>query len=260
MTVDPQWPCGECEWCKQGDHNLCPNKLVLGTPQWPGAFGEFIVVPEPSVFMVPDDFTDDQATMIEPLGVGVHAVKRASLKAGQSVLILGGGSIGLLTAAMAHVRGAKPLIVADVQPHCLATAPKLGATHTIHVGQESIKDKVMAITEGQGVEVIFLTVGKTELFTEAFEVIRKQGTIVVVALYSQAVTFNPYNIVKRDMQVIGSIMSTDVDLDEAVEVIASGKIDPAHIVTHHLPLEEAQHGFELAMTKQDGAIKVVLDL
>lgn len=258
VTVDPQWPCGECEWCQQGAINLCPNKRVLGTPAWPGGFGEYIVVPERSVFAVPEHLSDIQATMIEPLGVGVHAVNRAGLKPGQSVLILGGGSIGLLTAAMAQVRGAAPIIVADVQQHCLDTAPLLGATHTVRVGQESILDRVMAITDGRGVEVIFLTVGKEELFHAAFDVVRRQGTIVVVALYEAPVTFNPYNIIKKDLHVIGTLMSTEADVREAIDLVASGRVQPQHIVKHQLPMEQAQHGFHLASTKEDGAIKVVL--
>lgn len=259
VTVDPQWVCEECEWCKKGDHNLCVNKRVLGTVEWPGALGEYILCPDYSVYPIPDHLTDDQATMIEPLAVGVHAVKRARLQKGESVLILGTGSIGNVTTAMAHVYGADPIIVADVQQHCLDTAPRLGATHSILVGHEDIATRVNEITGGKGADVVFITHGTSELFDAAFEAVRKQGRIVVVALFKKPVPINPYNIIKKDIDIVGTIMSTDEDVQEAIEVVASGKVDPAHIVTHHLPIDEAQHGFELAATKNDGAIKVVLD-
>lgn len=258
VTVDPQWVCGECEWCLKGDHNLCPNKRVLGTKEWPGAFGEYIQVPASSVYAVPENLSQDQAAMIEPLAVGVHAVKRAQIRAGESVLILGGGPIGLVTSLMAAERGADPIIVADVQAHCNDTALKVGATHTIHVGQESIAERVAEITDGKGVDAVFLTVGVGELFDSAFEVVRRQGRIVVVALFKSAVNINPYNIIKKDISLVGTIMSNDDDVHEAIELIASGKVDPAPIVTHHLPIDDAQHGFELASTKEDKAIKVVL--
>ena len=197
--------------------------------------------------------------MVEPLAVAVHAVKRARLQKGESVLVLGTGTIGHVTAAMAHVYGADPIIVADVQQHCLDTAAKIGATHSILVGEQDIATKVNAITEDKGADVVFLTYGAGELFDEAFEAVRKQGRIVVVALFKKSVLINPYKIIKKDIDIVGTIMSTDEDVQDAIEVIASGKIDPAHIVTHHLPIDEAQRGFELADTKDDGAIKVVLD-
>lgn len=258
VTVDPQWPCYECEWCQREDHNLCPNKLVLGTKEWPGALGEFIIVPAPSVYAVPDHLTDDQATMIEPLAVAVHAARRARLAKGESVLVLGTGSIGQVTTAMSQVRGAVPIIVGDVQQHCLETGLKVGATHTIRVDQEDVVARVMAITDGKGVDVVFLTAHETELFHIAFETVRKQGRIVVIALFEEPVSINPYDIIKRDMDVVGSIMSNDDDVKEAIKLIADGKVQPEHIVTHHLPIDEAQRGFELAASKDDGAIKVML--
>jgi L-iditol 2-dehydrogenase len=259
VTVDPQWVCGECEWCRAGDHNLCQNKLVLGTPQWPGALGEYILCLQEAVYVIPENLTDDQGVTIEPLAVGVHAVKRAHLQKGESVLILGAGSIGQVTVAMAHARGADPIIVADVQQHCLDTAPKLGATHGILVGKEDIVASVNAITGGRGADVVFITHGSGNLFDAALETVRKQGRIVVIALFKKPVLIDPYKIVKKDINVVGSIMSTDEDVREAIDVIASGNINPAHIVTHHMPIDEAQRGFELADTKADGAIKVVLD-
>lgn len=259
VTVDPQWVCGECEWCKTGDHNLCSNKLVLGTPQWPGALGEFILCPQEVVYRIPTTWTDDQGIVIEPLAVGVHAVKRAHLQKGESVLILGAGSIGQVTTAMAHVRGANPIIVADIQQHCLDTAPKLGATHGILVGKEDIAASVSEITRGKGADVVFITHGSGDLFDAALKTVRKQGRIVVIALFKKPILIDPYQIIKKDIDVVGSIMSTDEDVREAIDVIASGTVNPAHIVTHHLPIDEAQRGFELADTKDDGAIKVVLD-
>lgn len=259
VTVDPQWVCGKCEFCRAGDHNLCPHKLVLGTPQWPGALGEYILCPADAVYAVPDHLTADQAIIIEPLAVGVHAMKRARIAKGESVLILGNGSIGHVTSAMAHVYGADPIIVGDVQPHCLDNAHLLGATHTIRVDQEDVSARVAEITSGRGVDVVFLTVGVGELFADAFASVRKQGRIVLIALYKAPVLFDPYEVIKRDIELIGSTMSTDADVREAIDAIASGKVHPEHIVTHHLPVDAAQRGFELAASKADGAIKVVLD-
>ncbi|NDJ76517.1 MAG: zinc-binding dehydrogenase, partial [Chloroflexi bacterium] len=234
-------------------------KLVLGTPAWPGSLGEYFVIPQGSVFKVPEHLSVDQATMIEPMAVAVHAAKRAQLQAEESVLILGGGSIGHVTAAMSQVRGASPIIVADIKQHCLDNIRKMGATHTILVGQQPIAETVMEITDGKGVNVVFLTVGVGEQFADAFASVRKQGRIVVIALYKAPTMIHPYDIVKRDIDVRGSIMSNDEDVHEALELIASGKVDVEPMVTHHLPIEQAQRAFELVASKDDGAVKVVLD-
>lgn len=258
ITVDPQWPCGKCEWCRRGDHNLCPTKLVLGTKEWPGALGQYIIVPEGSVFMLPEHLTADQAAMIEPMGVAVHAAKRARLKAGEAALILGSGSIGHVTAAMCHVTGADPVIAVDIKPHCLDTVLQVGATHTIRADEEDVVVRVMDITEGKGVDVVFLTSHADGMFDIAMHAVRRQGRVVVIALFEHPVSIHPYDIIKKDMDIVGSIMSTDEDVNEALELIASGKVNIAPIVTHHLPIDEAQRGFELAMTKNDSAIKVML--
>ena len=259
VTVDPQWPCGECEWCQRGEVNLCPEKRVLGTPAWPGALGEYFVIPECSVFPLPAHLTTDQGVTVEPLGVGVHAVKRARLQAGEAVLILGTGAIGHMVAAMAAVRGAGPIIVADVKPHCLESAQRLGATHTILVGEDSITERVMDITGGRGVEVVFLTADVDWLVDEAFNAVCRKGRIVFIALFNAPIHLNPYRIIQKDLDVIGSIMSTEEDFNEALALVAAGKVQAEAIVTHHLPLAQAQHGFELAASKADGAIKVVLE-
>lgn len=261
ITVDPQWTCGACEWCLSGDYNLCPNKRVMGTPNWQGAFGEYVISPAKSVFHVPAAMSDDQATMIEPLAVAVHTLNRAQLREGQTALILGGGPIGLVTAAMSRVRGAADITVADVQPHCLEAARALGAADTLLVATNSVDQlaqQIMEKTAGRGFDMVFLTVGVDYLIDVALQVVRPQGSIVLVALFKHAVAINPFDVIKKDLNIVGTTMSTDEDVLEAIRLIESGQIDPTCIVSHHLPIDAAQYGFELAETKTDRAIKVVL--
>jgi threonine dehydrogenase-like Zn-dependent dehydrogenase len=231
---------------------------VLGTAQWPGALGELIVAPESVVYHVPDHLTDDQATVIEPLGVAVHSVRRANLKAGESALILGAGSIGHVTAAMCQVREAASIIAVDVKPHCLDSVLRVGATHTIRADQEPVVERVLDATGGKGVDVVFLTSHAPETFGIAMDTVRRQGRIVVIALFEHPVSIHPYDVIKKDMGIVGSIMSNDEDVQEAIALIASGRVCPELILTHHLPIAEAQRGFELTASKEEGAIKVAL--
>ena len=109
VIVEPQWVCGECAYCRAGDENLCPSKRVLGTSAWPGAFGEYIVAPQDATFQLPSALSYVQGALIEPLSIAVHIARQSNLAAGESVCILGSGSIGGLLSAVCSVQGASPI-------------------------------------------------------------------------------------------------------------------------------------------------------
>ena len=259
VFVDPQWTCGACEWCRSGRRNLCPEKTVLGTPGWSGGLGEYMVAPEQSLYRLRDDVSDVTATLIEPLSVGVHAVDRAGLQAGESVAVLGTGPIGMVTAAMCQVRGALPIVAVDMQPHCLAVAKThMGATHTLNAGEGRVVERALEITGGRGFDVVFLTVGVAALVGDALKMVERAGRVVFVALFDEPVRFEAFEIVGRDVSFVGSQMYDDGDIRTAADLVLSGRVAVDAMVTHVLPLEEAQRGFELVATKAEGAIKAVL--
>jgi len=260
VIVDPQASCGECAYCRAGDINLCPSKKVLGTAAWPGGFGEYVLAPAEAVFHLPDTLSYVQGSLIEPLTVGVHVSRRAGVKAGESVLILGSGSIGGMVSGVCHARGADPIIAVDVRQHCLdAARERLGATHDFLLPDEDLVDKVRALTGGEGPEVVFVTADDVSLVGRAIEVAKRRGRIVLVALLTGGpLQFMAYPIISKELHLIGSVMCNNADVREAIELAASGRVDVAGIFTHLLPIEQAQRGMELAHTKDDGAIKVVL--
>ena len=260
VIVDPQWTCGECAYCRSGDINLCPSKVVLGTPAWPGAFGEYIVAPAEAVFHLPDQLSFVQGSLIEPLTVGVHVVRRAGVRPGESVAILGSGSIGGMVSGVCRAYGAGPIIAADIRQHCLdAARERLGATHDILLPDEALVDRVVGWAGGEGVDVVFCTADDASLAPRAVDMAKRRGRIVIVALMVEEPMLLPaYRILSKELHIIGSTMSNNDDVREAIELAASGRVDVEGICTHVLPIEEAQRGVELARAKADGAIKVVL--
>ncbi len=260
VIVDPQWTCGQCEYCRAGDINLCPAKKVLGTPSWPGAFGEQVVVPEEAVFHLPSHLSYVQGALIEPLTVGVHDTRQANLVAGESVAILGTGSIGGLLAGVCHARGAELIITADIRQHCLdAARERLGATHDFLLPDDNLVDKVKELTGGEGIDVVFIAADDVTLVNLAVKLAKRRGRIVLVALMTYApLQLAAYDIISKELSIVGSTMSNNQDVQEAIELVASGRVDVEGIVTHQLPIEEAQRGMELAHTKDDQAIKVIL--
>jgi len=260
VIVDPQWTCGQCAYCRVGDLNLCPSKKVLGTPPWPGAFGEYITASEEAVFHLPDNLSYAQGSLIEPLTISVHVARRANLVVGESVAILGTGSIGGLLAGVCRVQGAGPVITADIRQHCLdAARERLGATHDFLLPDDNLVDKVKRLTGGEGVDVVFITADDVSLVSQGVEMARRRGRIVLVALLTDApLQLMAYEIIRKELHIVGSIMSNHKDVRKAIELAASSQVDVEGILTHVLPIEEAQRGMELAHTKDDGAIKVIL--
>jgi L-iditol 2-dehydrogenase len=258
--VDPQWMCGTCAYCRAGDVNLCPSKKVLGTAAWPGAFGEYVVVPEEAVFHLPPSLSFAQGSLIEPLTIAVHVARRAGVKAGDAVAILGTGSIGGMVSGVCRALGAEPIVVADVRQHCMdAARERLGATHDFLLPDDCLVDEVKALTGGEGVDAVFITADDSSLVNLAIEMAKRRGHVVLVALLTEApLQFMAYSIISKELHIVGSIMGNQDDVRTAIELAASGQVDVAGIHTHTLPIEEAQRGVELARTKDDGAIKVIL--
>jgi L-iditol 2-dehydrogenase len=260
VFVDPQRPCGRCAYCQAGQINLCPDKAVLGTPAWPGAFGEYIVAPSHALFRLPERVSFVEGALVEPLTVAVHVARRAAVDKGEGVVILGSGSIGGLLAGVCHAWGADPIIAADIrrQPLTVAQA-RLGATHTVLLPQEDLETCVETATDGQGADVVFCTADEPSLAMRGLQLLRRRGRLLVVALMTQRpMELKAYRILSRELEVIGSTMSVHGDVREAIELAASGVVDVSAIATHVLPIEEAPRAIELAASKDDEAIKVVL--
>jgi L-iditol 2-dehydrogenase len=261
VFVDPQWTCGECAWCLSGRHNLCLTKVVLGTREWSGGLGEYVVAPVESVYHIADHVSYVEATLIEPLSVGIHMVEEAKVRSTESVAILGAGVIGMMVSAAASVRGAAPIVAVDVQQHCLSVVREsFGATHSLLAQQVSVPGGVQDITGGRGVDVVFLTVGVSSLINEALVIAAREGRISFVALFDETIELHPNDVIDKHLHLSGTSMYNVHDIRFAIDLISSGKVRAGAMVTHVLPLEEAQRGFELAATKNDGAIKVVLEM
>lgn len=260
VAVDPQWTCGECEYCRRGDINLCPSKKVLGTTAWPGAFGEYIVVPAETAFRLPDALSYAQGSLLEPLTIGVHVVARANVQPGQAVAVLGSGSIGGMIAGVCRAAGATTIIAADIHQHCLdAARERLGATHDFLLPDPAFADKVMAVTGGQGVDAVFIAADDPALVNTAVQILKRRGRIVLVALLTGSdLHFPAYPLIAKEGEILGSIMTNPGDVHRAVDLAATGQVDVLAIATHALPVEQAQRGMELVHSKDDGAIKVLL--
>jgi L-iditol 2-dehydrogenase len=260
VMVDPQWMCGRCYDCLAGDFNLCRSKVNMGTVGWPGAFGEYIRAPEKLVYNLPDGLSYVQGAMVEPLSVAVHIARRTRLSAGKSVAILGSGSIGGMVAAICRASGAYPIIVMDIHQHCMDVArERMGATHDFILPDPDIVAKLKGLTSGEGIDIVVVTADDVNLINLAIEMARPRGVIALVALLTEApLQFAAFDIIRKELDLIGSYQGNELDFQQAICLAESGQVAVDGIVTHELPIEQAHTGCELASTKHDHAVKVVL--
>ena len=261
LTASPLVPCDDCPRCAEGRYNLCAGAWTQGLAYGrPGAFAERIMIPRPvpgqNVFSLGDDISDEAGALVEPLAVAVHAVKLARPVEGATALVLGLGTIGLQVVQALHAEGAGRVIGIDLSQLRLEAARKLGAEalDTSAGLDEPLAD---ALADGDEIDLVFECSGVPALANAALDRVRAGGTIVVLALFDDPVTFNPTLLVQKEIRLQGSIAYTGEDFAAAVELIRTGKAQSDPLITHREPLDDISEAFGVQLEK-DRSIKVLV--
>lgn len=262
VTVNPARACRICDYCKSGKSNLCQHTIMLGsgstTPPTNGAMAEFVMVRADQCHVLPDEIDDGLGAMIEPLAVALHAVKRVGSIAGKTVLVTGGGTIGLLTALVAKAYGAMPVAISDIVDERRKCATEAGVDVAFDPSEKDLVRKVREITNN-GFDVIFEASGSRYALRQAFDLIRAGGTIVQIGTLGNEDIPLPANmIMAKEIQVIGSFRYGNV-FDEAIKLVTSGKIDLSSFITGVLPFQDVTKAMITASDKVH-ALKVQLQL
>lgn len=259
VTVEPQIPCGECEYCKSGHVNLCKNKIVPGTDKWCGTFAEYFVAPENVVYKLADSVSYDVGALVEPLAVAVQAMNLCGNSEKESIAILGSGTIGLLVLAVAVKRGYKKIFCTDTAPFNREMALKLGATQAYDPIDENVEELIIEATGGKGVDVCVVAAGAPNIIDQASAVTKKLGEVVLVAMITKKIPVYTYSFVFNEQKLIGSMTYTTEAFKEACDLINEG-INVQPIITHCLPLEESGKGLGILDTKSENAGKILVHL
>jgi 2-desacetyl-2-hydroxyethyl bacteriochlorophyllide A dehydrogenase len=262
VTASPIVPCMQCARCKEGRYNLCGVAWTTGIAYGrPGAFAEFVKIQSPvvgsNVFPLGPEVTDAGGALVEPLAVGVHAVRLVEPVRGATALVLGLGTIGLQVVQALRAHGAGRIIGIDLSATRVEAAAAVGAeAFDGSDGAASVLSSVLA--EGEEIDVVFECTGAAAVAAAALEVVRAGGTIVVLALYDDPITFDPTVLVQREIKLQGSIAYTSEDFQEAVDLLTTGvaRVDP--LITHREPLEKIGAAFSVQLRK-DESIKVLVE-
>lgn len=251
--------CGECKYCETGQYNLCFNRVWI-SPNMHGGFAEYTAAHHSGIFKLPQDMSFEKGALVEPLAVSHRAVARSGVNSRDRIAIIGGGTIGQFCLADAIAAGVKETLITVKYSQQVHLAESLGADHVVDINRTDVSEYVKDITSGIGFDAVIETVGGSENFNTATTIVRKQGTVVLVAGYYKPLEVNLSSIVWSEASITGSncygYSGMETDFEAAIELINTGKVDATKLVTHNYPLEEIQEAFRISADKSSGAIKV----
>lgn len=259
ITVMPQTFCHECEPCKTGRYNICNTLEVIGC-QTPGAACEYFNVDAALVKKIPAGMTSEQAAMVEPAAVGVHAVRRCGSVAGKNVVVMGGGTIGNVTAQAALAEGAKSVLITDLSEYRLELAKKVGIPHAINSGKYSMKEACEMAFGEEGPDIFFECVGIGATLNDAIECSKKGNNIVVVGVYGQNPQVNIAWVQDREIGIFGSLMYVDEDFQDTIDYMAAGKIDMESLKSSVFKFDDYAEAFKYIEKNKDTSLKVLIEM
>lgn len=246
VTVVPYTACGQCPSCRSGRTNACQYNQTLGV-QRDGAMAELIAVPWSKLRTAP--LSLEELALVEPLSVGFHAATRGRVTAADTVLVLGCGMIGLGAIAAAGLNAGATVIAADVAPAKLALAQKAGARHVIDSKTENLHDRLAALTNGEGPNIVIEAVGAVATYQAAITEVAFAGRVVYIGYGKASVSYETKYFVLKELDILGSRNATDADFDGVISMLRSGRYPTAETITRTVSWSEA--GTALGAWAQD---------
>ncbi len=256
VVVMPLAPCEACPACAAGHSHICHNLNFLGIDT-PGAFQSYWTVPVKTLHRIPADLSLKHAALIEPLAVACHDVRLAGLKAGDSVVVLGGGPIGMLVALVAREAGADVLI-SEINPYRVELSRKIGL-EAVNPHETNLVDLVMRRTKGAGADIAFEVSGSQAGAEVMTELLRTRGLAVIVAIFAQKPKLDLFRFFWRELRLKGVRVYESQDFADAIQLAASGGLPLDALITDIRPLSALRSGFE-DMEKGGNVMKILLEI
>jgi len=258
VTVEPSLVCGVCYNCTQGRYNICEQLKVIGC-QTSGAMAEYLTVPASKALHLPSNVTWEQAVMVEPLAVAVHAARMAQFEPGAKLLVLGAGTIGLMTLQAVKAMGAGRVVVTDLLQERLDMALELGADAVVNPATIDLGVALDGAFGTERADAIIECVGIAATARDAVRVARKGTRIVLAGVFEEEVPLNLGLVQDRELELVGTLMYAGDDFVTALDLLAEGRVSVASLITHRFPLTHASQAFAIADSRV-GALKVLIQV
>ena len=256
VTVSPLLSCGECTPCREGNGHVCNDLKLIGIDR-DGAMADYTVVPLERIVALPDGISDQMGAAVEPVAVGVHTIRECGCRPGDNALIFGGGAIGLIHALVLCHAGASCVVIAEPDPSRAQLGRKLGF-EVIGSSEEELERIVNKATGGNGFDWVFDCAGVQPVADKLLDMVKVKGCIVIVASYKKpaSMPFIKGMFKEARFQFVRVYRQKDFE----IAALLAGE-DPAFekIITHVLPADRAQEGFDLLTRPGSGAVKVIFE-
>jgi len=257
VVVVPYTACGACSACRWGRPNACQSNQTLGV-QRDGAMAEFVVVASDKLIPVVG-LGLDQMVLVEPLSVGYHAVRRAGVTSGETVVVLGCGAVGLGAVAAARATQAK-VVAVDIDEQKLELARLLGAEVCLDGRREGWEQELVEVTEGLGPQVVIEAVGSPHTFRRAVELVGYGGRVVYIGYSKEPVTYETRLFVQKELDILGSRNALPGDFQGVIRMLAEGKVPWERLVTLRCSLEEAPEALRRWADNPQKFNKIVVEI
>lgn len=256
VTMDPNMYCGKCRPCRMGRKQNCEHLFALGV-NVNGGFAEYSICPDTQCFKVNDDLDFDVAAMAEPLACVVHGIDQAAIVPGQTVLVIGGGAIGLMMVQMAKKVGAAQVILSEPVEMRRKIGLDVGADYAIDPINEDVPTRIKELTGLDGADVIIECVGKPFAVTQALSAAGLGCRILLFSVpgVDSKVEFPLFDIYKKELTIVGSIINPDTH-QRAVNLLNSGELKIKELITHAYDLEHLDEAIHMQMSAE--SIKVMV--
>jgi L-iditol 2-dehydrogenase len=259
VLINPVLTCGHCDSCARGLDHLCRNAGLFGR-EVEGSLNQFVSLPARYLYPLPSHIRLPEATIIETLATVCHAQKRAGLVAGESVVVLGQGTSGLLHTRLAVLNGASPVIAVSRTRWKLDRAVEMGARHVVDKNAEDAVDEVLRLTGGVGADVVIDTAGGANTLRAGIDMLRPGGRFCSFSLSHDPIAgLSAFPLYFKEVSIIGSRALTPEDINASIDLVASGQIDVAGFITTTYPLHNTAEAFAEYEGNPSRILRIVID-
>ncbi len=247
--------CGHCRNCRGGRRHLCRNTLGVGVNR-PGSFAEYLVIPAFNAFKIPDEISDDLASIFDPYGNAVHTALSFDL-VGEDVLITGAGPIGIMAAAICKHVGARYVVVTDVNDYRLDLARQMGATLAVNVAQTDLHDVMAQLGMTEGFDVGLEMSGVPQAFNSMLDTMNNGGRIAILGIPPKPIEFDVNKVIFKGMTLKGIYGREMFETWYKMASLLQSGLEIEKVITHHFHIDDFQQGFDIMRSGQSG--KVILN-
>ncbi len=259
VALEPGVPCCKCEFCLGGNYNLCPSVIFMAAPPWKtGALKRYVSHPQAFTFKLPEGMSTIEGAMIEPLSVGIHAVKRSGAEPGKSALIMGAGCIGLMTLLALKNRGVSNIVVVDLFDNRLEKAKELGAATVINAKEQDTIEECTKLTGGKGFDLIYEAAGSVFTTEQIPELIKRGGKAVMVGNVNGLPKLNLTKMNHLEADIISVFRYKNI-FPSAIESVANGDIPVKKVASDFYSFDNVADAFHCADAQKQTALKVIVE-